>query len=123
MMAGIKGKNTKPELLVRSFLHSKGLRYRCGSKKLPGKPDIVLPKYNSVVFVHGCFWHRHGCKNFVWPKTRVDFWREKLNSNVARDRRSAAKLRRLGWHVHTVWECRLSDGQLNMLYKRIISNK
>lgn len=122
MMAGIKGRNTKPELDVRSYLHRKGLRFRLNSRTLPGRPDIVLPKYNSVVFVHGCFWHRHGCTKFVWPKTRVEFWKEKLNANAARDVRNAAKLRSLGWHVYTVWECRLSHGQLNKLYRKIVTN-
>jgi DNA mismatch endonuclease (patch repair protein) len=121
MMSGIKGKNTKPELLVRSFLHRKGLRFRINSKGLPGHPDIVLRKYNTVVFVHGCFWHRHGCSKFVWPKSRAEFWREKLNANAERDKRNFKKLKALGWHVCTVWECRLAPGHLQGLYLRITS--
>lgn len=107
-MGRIKGKNTKPEILVRRFLHANGFRYRLHVKDLPGKPDIVLPKYNTVIFVHGCFWHGHeGCKYFVVPKTRTDWWLNKINGNVANDVKAIKSLRREGWKVITLWECEL----------------
>lgn len=106
MMSGIKGKNTKPEMLVRSMLHKMGYRFRLHMKDLPGKPDIVLPKYHTVVFVHGCFWHRHsGCKYAYTPKSRSDFWNEKFKKNVERDSANRDGLQRAGWVVLTVWEC------------------
>ena len=108
-MAAIKGKNTKPELLVRSWLHRNGFRFRLHRKDLPGKPDIVLPKYKTVIFVHGCFWHSHGCTNSVVPKTRREFWREKLANAVQRDRRNRIDLERRGWLVRVVWECKVDD--------------
>ena len=108
MMSGIKAKNTHPELIVRKFLHAKGLRFRLHVKNLPGKPDIVLPKYKTVVFVHGCFWHHHaGCKYAAKPNTRSDFWEKKLSDNVARDQYQMAALQGLGWRVIVVWECEL----------------
>lgn len=108
MMAAIKGKNTSPELVVRRYLHSRGFRYRLHRKELPGKPDLVFPKYRLVVFVHGCFWHRHEhCFYATSPATRKDFWRNKLDSNVARDRRQQAELIDSGWRVLVVWECGL----------------
>ena len=107
-MSQIKGKDTKPELLVRQYLHAQGLRYRLHDKKLPGKPDLVLPKYKTVVFVHGCFWHKHeGCRYFVVPKTRTDFWLNKIGKNVVNDERQQAELTAAGWRVLTVWECEL----------------
>ena len=107
-MSQIKGKNTKPELLVRQYLHAQGLRYRLHDKKLPGKPDVVLPKYKTVVFVHGCFWHKHeGCRYFVVPKTRTEFWLNKIGKNVINDERQQAELTAAGWKVLTVWECEL----------------
>ena len=107
-MSRIKGKDTKPEIIVRSMLHRMGYRYRLHAKNLPGRPDIVLPKYKTVIFVHGCFWHRHkGCKETTTPKTRTEFWEEKFAGNVARDKKKAAALRRLGWKVITVWECQI----------------
>jgi DNA mismatch endonuclease, patch repair protein len=105
MMSGIRGKDTKPEMIVRRALHKAGFRYRLHEKKLPGKPDIVLPKYKTAIFVHGCFWHGHGCKDFKWPKSRVEFWRDKIEGNVARDRREMAALGKMGWQVLIVWEC------------------
>lgn len=105
MMAGIRGKNTKPEIFVRSQLHILGFRFRLHDKSLPGKPDIVLKKYRAVVFVHGCFWHRHQCSLFKWPKTRKEFWRNKINKNYDNDRKSVDNLRNLGWRVCIVWEC------------------
>jgi len=107
LMAKIRGTNTKPEVLVRSALHRAGLRFRIHSRSLPGRPDIVLAKHRTVVFVHGCFWHRHGCALSSEPATRRAFWREKFARNVARDKRTAAALRRAGWRVLTVWECSL----------------
>lgn len=107
-MSQIKGKNTKPEELVRKFLFAQGFRYRKNDKRLPGSPDIVLPKYKTVIFVNGCFWHKHeGCKYFVWPKTNPDFWREKIERNVERDKNNYSKLRETGWKVIIVWECLL----------------
>ena len=108
LMAKIRGKNTKPELAVRSLLHRAGYRFSLHRKDLPGKPDIVLRKYNTVVFVHGCFWHRHkNCKVASTPKSNVEFWQAKFDRNVANDKRHARKLREMGWHVLTVWECEL----------------
>jgi len=105
MMSGIKGKNTRPEMIVRRALHKAGYRYRLHRKDLPGNPDIVLPKYKTVIFVHGCFWHHHDCKNFKWPKTREEFWRAKIEGNVERDRKAYAALEALGWKVIVIWEC------------------
>jgi DNA mismatch endonuclease (patch repair protein) len=107
LMARIRGTNTKPEVLVRSGLHRAGLRFRIHNRSLPGRPDIVLAKHRTVVFVQGCFWHRHGCSLSSEPATRRAFWRDKFARNVARDKRTAAALRRAGWRVLTVWECSL----------------
>jgi len=107
VMASIKGKNTGPELVVRSLLHRLGFRFRVHRGDLPGKPDIVLPKYNAVIFVHGCFWHGHDCPLFSWPKTRRDFWRNKIESNVSRDQMQMMALSNEGWRIGTVWECAL----------------
>ena len=106
-MAAIKGKNTKPELLVRSWLHRNGFRFRLHRKDLPGKPDIVLPKYRTVIFVHGCFWHSHGCAKSVVPKIRRAFWTAKLGANRTRDKKMNVSLTKLGWRVVVVWECEL----------------
>lgn len=108
MMSGISGKNTKPELLVRKALFAKGYRYRLHDKKLPGKPDIVLPKYKTVVFVHGCFWHGHeNCYLFRLPKSRTDFWKSKIESNIDRDRTNENSLLFAGWRIVNIWECAL----------------
>ena len=107
-MSRIRGKDTKPEELVRKFLFSQGFRYRKNDVRLPGKPDIVLPKYKSVVFVNGCFWHGHtGCRYFVWPKNNAEFWKEKIVGNITRDQKNYMLLREQGWHVFVVWECEL----------------
>ena len=107
-MSQIKGKNTKPEELVRKYLFAHGFRYRKNDKRLPGSPDIVLPKYKTVIFVNGCFWHGHtGCKYFVWPQNNADFWREKIQRNIERDKNNYEKLKQLGWSVVLVWECEL----------------
>ena len=107
MMAGIRGKNTKPELLIRKALHARGFRYRIHCKDLPGNPDLCFPKYRAVIFVHGCFWHGHDCHLFKWPKTRPEFWREKIGRNREVDARALAELAAAGWRVATVWECAL----------------
>lgn len=110
MMSKIGGKNTLPELKVRSVLHRMGFRFRLHVADLPGKPDIVLPKYKTVVFVHGCFWHRHiGCKSTTNPGTRTDFWNRKFEANVRRDGVVHTELQNLGWNVIIVWQCELSD--------------
>ncbi|MCY3825742.1 MAG: DNA mismatch endonuclease Vsr [Nitrospinae bacterium] len=106
MMSKIRGRNTVPELVVRRIAHKLGLRFRLHRKDLPGCPDLVFPKYRLVVFVHGCFWHRHeGCQYAYKPKSRIEFWTEKFASNVARDRRNEEALRNLGWRVLVIWEC------------------
>jgi len=105
MMASIRGKNTKPELAIRSALHALGFRYRLHRKDLPGRPDIVFPKYRAVVMVHGCFWHGHDCNLFRWPTTREDFWRTKIGRNMERDRMQHAALAAAGWRIGTIWEC------------------
>lgn len=106
-MAAIKGKNTKPEIIVRKALHAAGFRFRLHDKKLPGKPDIVLPKYRAVVLVHGCFWHGHECKQFRWPRTREAFWRKKIHGNQERDVMAITQLKSSGWRSLIVWECSL----------------
>lgn len=126
-MAAIKGKDTKPEMIVRKYLFSRGLRFRVQVRKLPGNPDIVLPKYKTVIFVNGCFWHGHeGCKYFRLPKSNVGFWKEKIERNVARDVRNEAELKALGWHVIRVWECEIKtvarrEEYLKRLYDRIVN--
>jgi len=107
MMSGIRSKNTKPELLIRKGLHARGFRFRLHDKHLPGKPDLVLPKYSAVIFVHGCFWHRHDCHLFKWPKTRREFWHKKLLRNQEKDVESYASLKKDGWYILTIWECAL----------------
>jgi len=109
-MSRIKGKNTKPEMLVRRFLFAHGFRYRLNVKTLPGKPDIVLPKYKTVIFINGCFWHGHkGCKYFVIPKTRTEWWLSKIKDTQKRDREAEIQLNVLGWKVITLWECQLKS--------------
>jgi DNA mismatch endonuclease Vsr len=119
-MAAIRGKDTTPEMVVRRFLHAHGFRYRLHDRKLPGRPDVVLPKHHAVVEIRGCFWHMHGCKNTVIPKTRSDWWREKLEGNRARDERNRLRLEELGWKVIIVWECEISQAHLEDLPKRIL---
>lgn len=106
-MSQIRSTNSKPEEIVRKFLFSKGLRYRKNVKTLPGKPDIVLKKYNAVIFVNGCFWHHHDCPRFKWPKSNLEYWSNKINNNVERDKKNIKELENLGWNVFTVWECEL----------------
>lgn len=107
-MSRIRSKNTKPEELVRKYLFAQGFRYRKNDARLPGKPDIVLPKYKTVIFVNGCFWHGHeGCRYFVWPKSNIDFWKNKITGNIQRDIQNQQALSEQGWNVITVWECEL----------------
>lgn len=125
-MAAIKGKDTKPEIIVRKYLFSRGLRFRIQVRKLPGNPDIVLPKYKTVIFVDGCFWHGHeGCKYFKMPKSNVEFWQNKIDRNIARDIRNEAELKALGWRVIRIWGCEFKpvsgrDEYLSRLYDRIV---
>lgn len=105
-MSRIKSGNTKPERIVRSLLHRKGLRFRLHKKELPGKPDIVLPKHRTAIFIHGCFWHRHkGCKDATMPKSNISFWVKKLSGNAERDKRKYRELKKAGWQVIVIWEC------------------
>ena len=119
MMAGIRGKDTKPELIIRRALHSRGLRYRLHCTELPGKPDLCLPKYKAVIFVHGCFWHGHDCHLFKWPSTRPEFWREKIGRNRAIDDAALRDLLARGWRTATVWECALK-GRERMPLPKIV---
>ncbi|KRG75785.1 hypothetical protein ABB30_11115 [Stenotrophomonas ginsengisoli] len=118
MMRGIRGSNTQPELQVRTALHARGFRYRLNAKDLPGRPDIVLPKWKTVIFVHGCFWHAHqGCRYFRIPATRTEFWEQKLAANAARDARQIEQLLAMGWRVLAVWECALKNKNATALEK------
>ena len=124
-MSRIHSKNTKPEELVRKFLFSQEFRYRKNDAKLPGKPDIVLPKYKAVIFVNGCFWHGHeGCRYFVWPKNNAEFWKEKITGNIQRDKHNHQLLANQGWRVIEIWECQLMksvvDNTLQNLVLQII---
>lgn len=124
-MAQIRGKNTKPEIIVRSLLHHLGYRFTINAsnnKKLPGRPDIVLPKYKTAVFVHGCYWHRHpGCKYAYNPKSRIEFWQKKFEENVERDTRQMIELRQMEWQVEIVWECETkTDAALQAVAERIL---
>ena len=110
-MAAIRGADTKPEMLIRRGLHARGFRFRLHDRKLPGRPDLIFPKYRAVLFVHGCFWHSHDCHLFKWPGTREEFWRGKIGTNVARDKASVAALHKAGWRVGVVWECALKGRQ------------
>ena len=117
-MSAIKSKNTKPEIAVRKLLHSMGYRFRLHRKDLPGSPDIVLPKYKTVIFVHGCFWHRHeNCKYATTPKTRPAFWESKFNENIRRDRTNQNNLIKLGWKVLVIWECDLKSTNISNIRK------
>lgn len=122
-MSRIKGKDTKPEILVRKFLFNNGFRYKLHDKGLPGKPDLVLPKYRTVVFIHGCYWHGHeGCKYFVVPKTRTGWWLTKIRSNQSRDNDHTSALLNLGWRVIVVWECELKTKKRDHTLNKLISD-
>jgi len=112
IMSHISGKETKSEILVRKFLFTNGLRFRKNVKDLPGKPDIVLPKYKTIIFIHGCFWHRHDCKRGTLPTTNVEFWKAKIEGNVERDKRNVAELEKLNWNVFIVWQCEIQNVQM-----------
>ena len=119
-MSRIKGKDTKPEMLVRRFLFANGFRYRLNVKTLPGKPDIVLPKYKTVIFVNGCFWHGHeGCKYFKIPETRTEWWIKKINGTQKRDREAEIQLNVLGWKVIKIWECELKSRTIDETLRRL----
>lgn len=114
IMSKITGRETKPEVLVRKYLFSKGFRFRKNVKELPGKPDIVLSKYKMVIFIHGCFWHGHpGCKKAKLPATNVDFWKKKINENTERDKKNIDSLKLLGWNVEIIWQCELRNRRLS----------
>ena len=119
-MSQIRSKSSNPELIVRSYLHGKGFRFRVNVKNLPGKPDIVLKKYNTLIFVDGCFWHRHnGCKYAYTPKSRKEFWRTKFRNNVKRDKLVNEELGKSEWNVHRIWECEINEENLNNLSSSI----
>src|SRR5690349_15880847 len=121
-MSRIRAKDTKPEMMVRKFLHAHGFRYRLHVKNLPGKPDIVLPKYKTVIFIHGCFWHGHkDCKYFVVPKTRTEWWLTKINLNIANDVKAISALKKGGWKIITLWGCDLKPKKLSSKFKRLYS--
>jgi len=114
-MSRIRSKDTKPEMLVRKFLHKNGFRYRLHLKNLPGKPDIVLPKYKTVIFIHGCFWHGHeGCKYYVVPKTRTEWWLHKIGTNISNDTKAEAALKNAGWKIIKIWECQLKKSEVDV---------
>lgn len=118
-MAAIKGKSTKPELVVRRALHAAGFRFRLHRRDLPGSPDLVFASLRTAVFVHGCFWHQHECAKFSWPKTNKTFWRSKLSGNADRDRSAKEALRVAGWHVEVIWECEIAPRSLLSLQRRL----
>ena len=123
-MSHIRSTDSKPEDIVRKYLFSKGLRYRKNVKTLPGKPDIVLPKYKTVILVNGCFWHHHDCGRFVWPSSNEEYWHRKIEGNVERDKRNHDALEKMGWRVITIWECELkravAEDHLKNLYNMVI---
>lgn len=126
-MSHIRSVNSRPEELVRKYLFSKGFRYRKNVRILPGCPDIVLTKYRTVVFVNGCFWHKHDCPRFVWPSSNEEYWHSKIQRNVERDKKNIAELHALGWNVIIVWECELKkpkkDERLDLLAAEILQNQ
>jgi DNA mismatch endonuclease, patch repair protein len=120
-MSRIRSKDTKPEIIVRKFLFSKGFRFRLHDKNLMGKPDIVLPKYKTIIFIHGCFWHGHkGCKYFVAPKTRTEWWLNKINTNKLHDLTNTRLLKKTGWTVITLWECNLKKAKLDKILSKLL---
>lgn len=119
-MSRIRSKNNVPEERVRKFLFSKGFRYKKNDKKLPGCPDIVLPKYKTVIFVNGCFWHKHNCKRFVWPSSNEEYWKKKILRNVERDELNIKELKELGWKVLVVWECELKKATIDKRLETLV---
>ena len=120
-MSKIKGKNTKPEILVRKFLFSNNFRYRLHYNALPGKPDIVLPKFKTVIFINGCFWHKHqNCKYFVVPKTRTDWWLKKINGNVEKDNKNYIALKEMSWNIIVIWECELKPNKREVTLRNLL---
>lgn len=126
-MSHIRSTNSRPEEIVRKYLFSRGFRYRKNVKALPGCPDIVLRKYKTVVFINGCFWHKHDCGRFVWPSSNKDYWQAKITANVQRDAKNNDALKKLGWNVITIWECELKkkyiDNTMNHLIAEITKNE
>ena len=120
-MSHIRSTNSKPEEKVRKYLFSKGFRYRKNDKRYPGKPDIVLPKYKTVIFVNGCFWHKHDCPRFIWPSSNEEYWRPKISRNVERDTLVQSQLRELGWNVLVVWECQLKKKEFQSTMEHLIN--
>jgi DNA mismatch endonuclease (patch repair protein) len=118
-MSRIKGKNTTPEMVVRRLLWQNGYRYRLHYQNLPGKPDIVFPSRKKVIFVHGCFWHKHECKYFKWPKSNIDFWKQKIEGNVQRDKKNCILLNESGWKYLIVWECETKSKDKTQLWNKI----
>ena len=120
-MSRIRGKDTKPEMLVRRFLHAHGYRYRLHVKDMPGKPDIVLPKYKTIIFIHGCFWHGHeGCRYYVVPKTRTEWWLNKINRNIENDGKAVKALKKDGWKIITLWECDLKPAAIDKTLPKLL---
>jgi len=115
IMAKIRARNTSPEMTVRKAVHRAGFRFRLHRKDLPGTPDLVFPRHRLAVFVHGCFWHKHNCGLFRWPKSNVEYWRRKIERNVERDRQAMSKLEESGWTVYVIWECRVQEGIEDLL--------
>lgn len=118
-MSRIKSQNTNPEMKLRKALHGMGFRYRLHNKKLPGSPDLVFSKYKAVIFVNGCFWHRHGCKQTTTPSTRKDFWEAKFKANTERDKKNVKELQNMGWRIMIVWECELKKTDNNIIFDSI----
>ena len=129
IMSKVRQEGTKPEILIRRFLFSHGFRYRKNDKRYPGKPDIVLPKYRTIIFVHGCFWHGHvNCKAATLPKTNTDFWKKKISENIARDQKNIETLRKEGWNVTIIWQCEIENKnkrkkRLDLLLKEITNRR
>ncbi|MDO6433079.1 very short patch repair endonuclease [Flavitalea sp. BT771] len=122
-MSRIKGKNTRPELVLRRILHAYGFRYRLHVAGLPGRPDIVMPAYRTAIFVHGCFWHGHQeCRYFVIPKTRTEWWTDKINRNIANDKNATERLKKLGWKIVTIWECELKPDKIQKTLAKLFGN-
>lgn len=122
-MSQIRSRNTKPEIMVRKFLHSAGFRFRLHNKKLPGTPDITLPKYKTAVLIHGCFWHGHqGCRYFVMPQTRTEWWQSKISRNTSNDKKNLCELSALGWKVIEIWECTLKKNLREATLEALANN-